>query len=212
MLIGKNLWCPLAWISKQIRSDRRTTSHLSRTKHQRWSDWIAPWHTRGWPGDLGCTTSWASLDGLCFCTDHPYDSDCFIGRSNGTTFFIYLASNWSKVGPTLLSRPDVLELFSLPSTYLRMLWSDGLRSLLLLVVRGPSDLHGRTVLACFGLSDLSARTIRHTQDRWPWLGIRSCLPPEHPTYPLDGDINLTWWLEMVQQPYQPLRANIFIEL
>jgi hypothetical protein len=33
----------------------------------------------------------------------------------------------------------------LPSTYFRTLWSDGLRLLLLLVVRGSSDLHSRTI-------------------------------------------------------------------
>ena len=51
-----------------------------------------------------------------------------------------------------------LESVLLPSTYFRTLWSDDLRSLLLLVVRGPSDLHSK-------LFGLSSRTVRHTQVR-----------------------------------------------
>jgi hypothetical protein len=39
----------------------------------------------------------------------------------------------------------------LPSTYFRTLWSDGLRSLLLLVVYGPSGLHKRTIYGPSGL-------------------------------------------------------------
>jgi hypothetical protein len=39
----------------------------------------------------------------------------------------------------------------LPSTCFRMLWSDGLRPLLLLVVCGPSSVHSRTVRACLVL-------------------------------------------------------------
>jgi hypothetical protein len=31
--------------------------------------------------------------------------------------------------------------------------------------------------ACLGLYDFSARTDRRTHDRWPWSGVRSCLPP-----------------------------------
>jgi hypothetical protein len=53
----------------------------------------------------------------------------------------------------------------LPSTCFRMLWSDGLRSLLLLVVCGQSGLHGHTVCAYPGLSGLSARTIQQMSDR-----------------------------------------------
>jgi hypothetical protein len=64
----------------------------------------------------------------------------------------------------------------LPSTYLRTLWSNSLRSMLLLVVCIPSCLRSRTVHACLGLPDLSARTVWHTQHRWPWSGVRSCLP------------------------------------
>jgi hypothetical protein len=45
------------------------------------------------------------------CTDRLFDSNCFTGRSCGTTFFIYLASNWSKIVSTMLSQQDVLELF-----------------------------------------------------------------------------------------------------
>jgi hypothetical protein len=56
---------------------------------------------------------------------------------------------------------------SLPSTCFKTLWSNSLRSLLLLVVCRPSDLHSRTVRACPGLSGLSARIIdkRRTGDR-----------------------------------------------
>jgi hypothetical protein len=53
----------------------------------------------------------------------------------------------------------------LPSTYFRTLWSDTLRSWLLLVVCIPFDLHSHTVHACSRLSDLSARTVRRMQDR-----------------------------------------------
>jgi hypothetical protein len=65
----------------------------------------------GWLGDLSCATFWAVLVGFCFHTNRLFDFVGFIGRLCGTTFFIYLASNWSKVGPTLLSRPDVLAVF-----------------------------------------------------------------------------------------------------
>jgi hypothetical protein len=51
----------------------------------------------------------------------------------------------------------------LHSTYFRMLWSDGLRTLLLLVVCRPSGHHSRTVLAYPELSNLSARTIQRMQ-------------------------------------------------
>jgi hypothetical protein len=41
-------------------------------------------------------------------------------------------------------RPGIVLL---PSNYLRTLSSDGLRSLLLLIVLGPSSLHGQTIRA-----------------------------------------------------------------
>jgi hypothetical protein len=50
--------------------------------------------------------------------------------------------------PLITSRVDSAkvarrpESILLPNTYLGTLWSHGLRSLLLLVVRGPSGLHG----------------------------------------------------------------------
>jgi hypothetical protein len=50
-----------------------------------------------------------------------------------------------------------LESVLLP-TYFRTLWSDDLRSLFLLVVRGPSNLHSE-------LFGLSARTVRPMQVR-----------------------------------------------
>jgi hypothetical protein len=50
------------------------------------------------------------------------------------------------------------EDFLSDSTYFRTLWSDDLRSLLLLVVRGPYNLHSE-------LFGLSARTIRPMQVR-----------------------------------------------
>jgi hypothetical protein len=57
------------------------------------------------------------------------------------------------------------------------MWFDGMRSLPLLVVYGPPDLHSRTVCACPRLFGLCARIVQCTQDRWSWSGIRSCLPP-----------------------------------
>jgi hypothetical protein len=48
---------------------------------------------------------------FCFRTDRPFDFVHFSGRSYETTFFIYLASNGLKVGLTLMSRPNVLEVF-----------------------------------------------------------------------------------------------------
>jgi hypothetical protein len=131
----QKLVVPLAWISKRIgpviQIHRRTTPHLSRTTHRRWTDWTTPWHPwkrnvrRSW---LHHFLGWFSRPLLC--TDRLCNSDCFTGRSCRTTFFI--------------------------STYLRTLCSNGLRSMLLLVVRGPFDLHGWTVHACPGLSDLSS--------------------------------------------------------
>jgi hypothetical protein len=53
----------------------------------------------------------------------------------------------------------------LPSICFTTLWSDGLRSLLLLVVCGLSDLHNRTVRAYPGLFGLSVRIVRLTQDK-----------------------------------------------
>ena len=73
-----------------------------------------------------------------------------------------------------------LESVLLPSTYSRTLWSDDLRSLLLLVVCGPSDLHSKL----FGLSSRTVRLHRSgDRDRvsdhaYPWC-LRSffCLEP-----------------------------------
>jgi hypothetical protein len=118
MSIGKNLWCPPTRISKQIGPVIQihccTTPHFSRTTHRWWIDWKAPWH----PLRRMTRRSWlyhflVGLVSLCLCTYLLFDFDCFIGRSCRTTFFffIYLASSWSKVGPTLLSRPDILEVF-----------------------------------------------------------------------------------------------------
>lgn len=53
----------------------------------------------------------------------------------------------------------------LPNTYFRTTWIGGLRTLLILVVREPSDLHSRTVRIYSGISGLSARAVRRTQDR-----------------------------------------------
>jgi hypothetical protein len=54
----------------------------------------------------------------------------------------------------------------LASTYFRMLWFDDMRSLLLLVVCEPSDLHSQTVSAYVGLSGFSARIVRRMQGKY----------------------------------------------
>jgi hypothetical protein len=162
----QKLVVPLAWISKRIepaiRIRRHTTPHLSRTTHRRWIDWEAPCH----PWRRMTRWFW-----LCY----------LLGRfswlliSHGSSFWLHLFY-WS------VAWNDLLHLFSkqliksrtdsaksarrlgsvlLPNTCFEMLWSDGLR-LLLLVVWGLFGLHSQTVRACLGLSDLSTRIVWHT--------------------------------------------------
>jgi hypothetical protein len=53
----------------------------------------------------------------------------------------------------------------LHSIYFTTLWSDGLRSLLLLVVYGLFGLHNQTARACPIMFGLSARTVRLMHNR-----------------------------------------------
>jgi hypothetical protein len=113
----QKLVVPPAQISKRvgpvIRIHHRTTPHMSRTTHWRWIEREAP----RYPWRRMTRQSW-----LCYLLGHfsrlllshrsPFfDFVGFIGRLCGTAFFIYLANNWSKVGLTLLSHPDVLAVF-----------------------------------------------------------------------------------------------------
>jgi hypothetical protein len=109
----QKLMVPPIRISKRIRPiiwiHCRTTSHLSMTTHHRWIDWKTPWHP--WRR----MTRWSWLHHFLGRFSRPlllhislFDFVCFIGWSRGTAiFFIYVASNWSKVGSTLMSQPDV---------------------------------------------------------------------------------------------------------
>jgi hypothetical protein len=112
----QKLVVPLAQISKRIgqviRIHRCTTPHMSRTTHRRWIEREAP----RYPWRRMTRRSWLCYLLGCFSRlllSHNRLSDFvgFIRQLCGTTFFIYLASNWSKVGSTLLSRPDVLAVF-----------------------------------------------------------------------------------------------------
>jgi hypothetical protein len=181
MLINKNLWCPPARISKRIgpviHIHRHTTPHLSRTTHRRWIDRKTPWHPcrrmtkQSWlhhfldrfsrPLHSHRSSFWLCLL-LVGCVEWPFHIF--------SKHLIESRANSAELGRRLSS---VL----LPSICFTMLWSDGLRSLLLLVVSGPSSLHSWTVYVCPGLFGLSARTVRRTQDMWLWSGVRSCLPP-----------------------------------
>jgi hypothetical protein len=118
----QKLVVPLGQISKRIGPIiriHRCTTHMSRTTHRRWIEREAPRYPwRRMTSDLGCATFWAILVSFCFHTDCLFDFVGFIGRLCGTTFFIYLASNLSKVGSTLLSRPDVLEVFCFLTLFL----------------------------------------------------------------------------------------------
>ena len=149
----QKLMVPPTRISKRIgpiiRIHRRTTPHLSRTTHQRWRDWKAPWH----PWRRMTKRSW-----LCH----------FLGRFS-RPLLSHRSFFWLCLFYWLVVWNDRLHIFSeqpikiransaepakrlgsvlLPSTCFRELWSDSLRPMLRLVVRGPSDLHCRTVCDC----------------------------------------------------------------
>jgi hypothetical protein len=90
-----------------------------------------------------------------------------------------------------------------PHTYFRMLWFDGLRSLLLLVDPGPSDLHSRTstsFLDCLAL--VPRQFVIHS---WPWSGIWSCLPPEASDL---ISLSLVWSLSSNHSSWQIWLARI----
>jgi hypothetical protein len=84
--------------------------------------------------------------------------------------------------------------FFLPSTCFGTLWFDGLRSLLLMVVRGPSGLHDRTVRDCPRLFALVPRPsgVCRIGDHDRYLIV---LAPERLTYLLDGETSLARCLE-----------------
>jgi hypothetical protein len=99
---------PPAWIDKGSTHvpwvHRHTSLYLNRTTHRRWVGWWkASCHDRMnrrcWSRHLSGCFTWS----FCFRGWPGF----FVGRSHKTTFLLaYLASNWSKVGPTFTSRPS----------------------------------------------------------------------------------------------------------
>jgi hypothetical protein len=117
-------------------------------------------------GDLGYTTFWTGLVGLRFRIGHLF-SFCLFYWSvvwNDLILHIFI-KQLIKSRATFTELARCLRSILFPSTCFRMLWSDRLRSLLLLVFRGPSVLHNQIVYACPGLSSLSAKTVRCMQDK-----------------------------------------------
>jgi hypothetical protein len=167
----QKLVVPPARISKRnrqvIQIHYRTMPHLSRTTHQQWVDSKVPQHLRRWMS----RRPWLHHFLGQFSRSLPLHRSplwlwLFYGPVVRNDFpFIYLTRSWSKVGPTLSSRPDVLKVFCFLVPTLGM-WFDGLRSLMLLVICEPSGLYSRTACVSSILFDLSARTVQRTQGRW----------------------------------------------
>jgi hypothetical protein len=210
----QKLVVPPARISKQIepaiRIHRCTTPHLSRTTHRRWIDREAPCHLwkrmtrRSWLRYLLGQFSWPLLS-----HKSPFWLRLFYWTGVWNSLLLHVFSK-----QLIKSRVDSAESARrlgsvlLPNTCFGTLWSDGLRLLLLMVVRRPSDLHSWTVRSFPGLPGLSTRTVRRPQDRWPWLGVRSCLPP----VPLVFLLSEAFWVTSVWHIWHVriTNDNIFI--
>jgi hypothetical protein len=146
---------------------------MSRTTHRRWMDRETP----RYPWRRMTRRSW-----LCYflgpfsrlLLSHILHLFYWPVVWNGLLHIFGKQLTKSRADSTESSRRLSSILF--PNTCFRTLWSDGLR-LLLLTVCGPSDHYSRTVRSYLGLFSLSTWTVRYTHDRWPWSGVRSCLPP-----------------------------------
>jgi hypothetical protein len=120
----------------------------------------------------------------------PFYFVCFIGQLCGTIFFfINLASSWSKVGSTLLSRLNVMKVFCFLVSVLEHCGMTICGLLFLMFVCGPSDLRSRTIRAYHELFGLSTRTVWRTQAMCPWSGVRLCSPQPPSNHSTHKSIN-----------------------